>query len=69
MLRAYSSCISDLGSTPLGRTYYYVRHARGANILSIMFNMFDEQILRTIIFAILNKQTKQTINIFLIYKK
>jgi len=34
-----------------------------------MFNIFDKQILRTIIFAILDKQTKQTISIFLIYKK
>ncbi len=34
-----------------------------------MFNMFDEQILRTIMFAIFDKQAKQTTSIFLVYKK
>jgi len=33
-----------------------------------MFNMFDKQILRTTMFAIFDKQTKQTISIFLIYR-
>jgi len=34
-----------------------------------MFNIFDKQILRTIMFAIFKKQTKQIISIFLIYRK
>ncbi len=33
-----------------------------------MFDIFDKQVLQTIIFAILNKQTKQAISIFLIYR-
>jgi len=52
----------------LRRTYYYIRHVQEASILSIMFTMFAKQILRTIILILFNKQTKQTINIFLIYR-
>ncbi len=33
-----------------------------------MFNIFDEQVLRAIIFAILNKRAKQAISIFLVYR-
>ncbi len=68
MLRAYSSCTSNSDSTPLERTCYYVRYAREASILSIMFNIFDEQALQAIIFAIFDKQARQAINIFLIYR-
>ncbi len=50
------------------QTYYYIRYTRKASNLSIIFNIFDKQILRTTIFVIFDKQTKQTINIFLIYK-
>ncbi len=34
-----------------------------------MFNIFNKQILQAIIFAIFDKQTKQTIKIFLVYRK
>jgi len=33
-----------------------------------MFNIFNKQILQIIIFVIFNKQAKQAINIFLIYR-
>ncbi len=33
-----------------------------------MFDIFDEQVLRTTIFAMFDKQTRQTISIFLVYK-
>ena len=68
MLRAYQSYTSGSGSTPLGRTYYHARHARGASILSMMFNMLDERTLRTIMFAMFDKQTRRTICIFLVYR-
>ncbi len=34
-----------------------------------MFNIFEKQILRRIMLAIFDKQTRQTTSIFLIYKK
>jgi len=46
VLRAYQSCTSGSGSTPLGRTCYHARHARGASILSLMLDMLDERALR-----------------------
>jgi len=69
LLRAYLSYTSSLDSTSLKQIYYYTWYAREANILNIMFDIFDKQVLRAIILAILNKQAKQTISIFLIYRK
>jgi len=68
MLQAYLNCISDLNSTHYERICYYVRHVQEANILSMMFDMFDERTLRTIMFAMFNERTKRTIYIFLIYR-
>jgi len=68
MLRAYQSCISGSGSTPLGRTCYHARDARGANILSIMFDMLDERTLRATMFAMLDKRARRTTSIFLVYR-
>ncbi len=33
-----------------------------------MFNIFDKQILQTNIFIIFNKEARQTISIFLVYR-
>jgi len=34
-----------------------------------MFNIFDKQILQTIMFAMFDKRTRQTTSIFLVYRK
>jgi len=69
MLRAYQSYTSGSSSTSLGRTYYYIRHTWEASILSIMFDMFDEQTLRTIMLAMFDKRARRTTRIFLVYRK
>ncbi len=69
MLRAYLSYINDLDSTRYERIRYHIRHVQEANILSIMFDVFDERTLRTIMFAMFNKRTRRAIYIFLIYRK
>jgi len=69
LLQAYLSYISSLDSTSLKQTYYYIRYTREANILNIIFDIFNKQVLQATIFAILNKQVKQAISIFLVYKK
>jgi len=68
MLRAYLSYISDLDSIRYERTYYYVRRAQGASILSIMFDIFNKQTSRTIMLAMFNKRARQAIYIFLVYR-
>jgi len=68
LLRAYLSCISDSDSTSLERIYYYIRYTRETSISSIIFNILDKQVLQATIFAIFDKQAKQTISIFLICK-
>ena len=64
MLRAYPSCTSGLGSTRYGRICHHVRHARGASILSMMFDMFDERALRATMLAILDERARRAISIF-----
>jgi len=58
VLRAYLNYISDLDSIRYERIYYYVRHVRETNILSMMFDMFDKRTLRIIMFAMLNERTR-----------
>jgi len=68
LLRAYQSCTSNLDSMHLERIYYYIRYAQEANILSIIFDMFDERALRTIMLVIFDKRARRVINIFLVYR-
>ncbi len=65
MLRAYPSYTSNLDSTSLKKIYYYIRYTRETNILSIMVDIFEEQILQITMLAIFVKQARQTISIFL----
>ena len=68
MLRAYQSCTSGLGSTSRRRTYYHVRHARGANILSMMFEMLDERALRVTMLAMFDERARRATSIPFVYR-
>jgi len=68
VLRAYQSCTSGLGSTPQGRTCYHARHARGASILSMMFDMFEERALRATMLAMFDERARRAISISFVYR-